>query len=500
MVNRKNPFINKRPLALGFLLVFFTANFAHSETSKEVVLNQKIVAELAMSQGYKTQEVNLQYQTLRLSLIQSQAVYDWSLGAETGYQMDNSLSLLSTGTTPLNNKYQQYKTSLTATKPLSTGTLLGIEVNRLSQQSNIDPVFNNPPPDRQTLDSAGLTLEQSLWGNFFGEADRAVLNAADHTYHSQNILRANNLEDVVLESIRQFWKSYSAQENFKEAMASRDRYRKLVDVVKRKTSLGYSNPGDLPQAQAELESREQAVKAASVAYLNNIDTLLTLLKLDPNTEVKFEIGTGLPNVPKLAEKSVQDLRAIRSQKLKVDAANESLVASKSKSFPSLNLVAKAYTTGWGEDSQNSYSGMIATDRPKYYIGLKLAYKFGSDLPNEDLINKKINKDLEQSRLNLQTLQTTNLQIQSERNVHETYALALGAEKQKNFREKAVLELNRSYSQGRTDISILINSMNNFVSAELAYIKAIGDYHIALNEWAAARDELIPDDPSLEAVY
>lgn len=467
-------------------------------TGKEISLNQKLVAELALSQGYRTKEVNLQYQTFRLSVAQTMSAYDWVVGAETGYQYDKSVGLLNGGTTQLDNKYQQYKTVLTLNKPFTTGTLLGVQLNRLSQQSDIDPINTNPPPDNQTSDSAGILIEQSLWQNFFGNADRATVNAANYTYNAQEILRANDLEDVVLEAIRQYWTTFAAQENFKESIVSRDRYKKLVDAVKRKTSLGYSNPGDLPQAQAEFETREQAVKSASTFYLNSLTTLITLLNLDPVADVKFEANTLLPAVPKLPPKNIDDLRVIRSQKLKVEAAKENLDASKSKSHPTLNFVGQAFTSGWGENSQDSYSQLTSGDRPRYYVGLKFKYNFGSDIQNEDIINKKINKDLEETRLSLQTLNAQDFQNQAERRVQETYALALSAQKQKTFREKAAQELNRSYSQGRTDISILITAMNNFVTAEVQYIQAVGNYHIALNEWAATRDELIPDAQQSES--
>ncbi len=484
-------------LALVLTTMYNVKVLAIPNSTKELKLNQKIVAELSLAQGYKTNEVNLQFQTYRLNVIQNMSIYDWNLIFDSGYQFDNSTNLINSGNTPYNNKYKQYKTNVLLTKALSSGTLLGLEYARSSQQSNIDSTFTPPPPDNQTLDNLGLTLEQNLWANYFGTADRAISNSVRNTFEAQSILRANNLEEVVLEAIRQYWTTYTAQENFKEAISSRDRYKKLVEAVKRKTSLGYSNPGDLPQAQAEYESREQAVKSTSTSYINNLSTLITLLNLAPDTEIEFDVEKTLPSVPKLSAKNIEELRSVRSQKYKVEAAKENLIASRSKSVPSLNLVGKISSTGWGENSQDSYSAVISANRPKYYIGFKVNYHFGSDIQNEDLINKKINADLEETHLKLQTLQALDIQLQSERKVHETYSLALSTEKQKIFREKAVQEMNRSYSQGRTDISILITAMNNFVNAELAYIQAIGGYHIALNEWAAVRDELIPESSERE---
>ncbi|HWU43425.1 MAG TPA: hypothetical protein VN132_08305, partial [Bdellovibrio sp.] len=95
---------------------------------KSIVLSQKTVAELALSQGYRANQVNLQYQTYRLALAQTLSFYDWVLGADTGYKYDKSVGVLATGNSLLDNKYEQYITDFTITKPFTTGTLLGVSV------------------------------------------------------------------------------------------------------------------------------------------------------------------------------------------------------------------------------------------------------------------------------------------------------------------------------------------------------------------------------------
>lgn len=459
-----------------------------------VTLNQKKVAELALQQGYRTKEVNLAYQQLKFPLVQTLSLYDWQLAATTGYEYDKSAALLSSAT-DYDNKYERYRTTISLNKPFTTGTKLGLSLSRLSQQADYDPSFPTTAPSEQTLDNAGISLSQAILGNFLGVADRATVNAAENSYKASEILRANDLENVVLDSIRLFWNAYIAQENFKEAVNARDRYKKLVDAVRRKTSLGYSNPGDLPQAQAELETREQSVKSTSTTYLASVENLLTALALDPKSDVKFEITTLLPTMPQLPARNIDDLRAVRSQKLKVEAAKDSLTAAQSLSYPTLNVVGEANTSGVGEKSEDSYSELTSGKKPRYYIGLAFAYNFGSDIQNERIIANKLAKDLEEARLQRQLLEVQDSQGQSERNAQSAFAIAQSAEKQKNFRDKAVTELTRSYTQGRTDINNLITAMNNAVNAEIQYITAVGNYHIALNEWAASRDELIPDDES-----
>jgi outer membrane protein TolC len=54
------------------------------------------------------------------------------------------------------------------------------------------------------------------------------------------------------------------------------------------------------------------------------------------------------------------------------------------------------------------------------------------------------------------------------------------------------EMQKNYNNGRVDISLLIEAMNKYFSSRVQHIRSVGDYYIALNEWAAQKDELIKD--------
>lgn len=480
---------------LGALIALLTSSVVLAQvTLKKVRLGQKDVAELVLKQGAKAKEVNLEYLQNRLTAAEALATFDWKLKIESGYLFDKTHSF--SPNMPETSKYEKYPTDISLTKPIAvTGTILGIEMHRLSQRADVAlPATPGgvPTPNQQTQDNVGLTIEQPLLGNFFGVANRATVSAAESTYEANEILRANALEDVVLDTIRLFWDTYVAQDNFRESVASRDRTKKLLDSVKRKTSLGYSAPGDLSQTQAQYEIREQNVKSASVTYLQNLDSLITTLGLEPGVEIEFAVTEAVPPVPKLAPVKTDDLRIIRSQRLKLLAADNSLSAAKSARYPTLNFIGKVYTTGTDNTSEGSYSEAASGKHPQYYAGLKLEYNFGSDIQTERAINKKAIKELEESRLARQLLEATDGLTQADRKVQATYAIAQSAIKQREYLDKAVQELNRTYAQGRTDIKNLIDVMNSYFTAEVQLSRAIGDYQIALNELAADRDELISD--------
>ncbi len=459
---------------------------------KVVRLSQKDVAEIVLRQGPASKETNLQYIQNRLAPAQVLSNYDWNLNVNSGYLLNKTQSF--SPLMPTNSKYETYQTDITLQKPIATtGTILGVEAHRLSQRADVIPGSTTQTIlANQTQDIYGLTFEQPLLANFFGQADRASVRAAYTTYDANEVLRANALEDLTLDTIRQFWDTYVAQENFKEALASRDRYKKLLDSVRRKTSLGYSVPGDLSQTEAQYEAQEQKVKTSSLDYLARLEKLLTSLKMDSNTEIEFVVTEALPPIPKVAPVNPENLRIVRSQKLKVEAATDELTASRSKRFPTVNFVGKVYTSGADETSEGSYAAAASGSHPEYYLGLRVAYKFGSDFQTEDIINKKATKELEETRLARETAEVHDNLAQAERKVQATYAVAQSAQRQKEYFDRAVQELNRTYAQGRTDIKTLTDVMNSYFTAEIQLSRSVGDYQIALNELAASRDELIAE--------
>ena len=293
-------------------------------------------------------------------------------------------------------------------------------------------------------------------------------------------------------SLQTFWYAYVAEETFQEALNSRDRYQKLVDEVQRKSRYGYSNPGELPQAQAEYEIRMQNVKTSSADYLAALDTLATLLNLPADTEIRFKSIEKIPEPPIRPSIDYHQLRAFRSAELNKDAAQKSYDAAKSRDRADISFVGKLFTSGTDESAQEADNQFFAGTRPRTYVGVHYQYNFGSGFYDEDVLNKKLNMDLNDAKFQRLQRELSDSIINQDRQVQATYSVALSARNQKSLREKSVAELNKGYRNGRTDISILIQEMNKLFDAETAFTRAIGNYQVALNQRAAIRDELIPD--------
>jgi outer membrane protein TolC len=449
------------------------------------------MAELVLQKSLSLKETDLKYEQYRLAPYLVYGNYEWKWSVETGLQVDKTESLSLIG----DYRFERHRTVANVTKSLLTGTNLIFDFARTSQKRDGDSLTNpttNTARDL-TLDSWGIAIEQSLWGNSFGSGDRARVQAAESLYKSQALLRSNEIQNLVLQGLRLYWDAYVAHENFKESINARDRYQKLVGNIKKKNSLGYTLPGELNQVQAEFEVREYSIKTTFNEQLRLMETLITYLNLPQTIEVEFEIPKTIPPIPQLSPKMAQETRLLKSQELKIQSVQEELNYVDSKNMPDLNLVARLSATGVDESSNESLSELTRGNHPNAYLGLKLSHFFGSDVRREEMLNKKASLEFEKIRQQRNYLEFGDRQKQSQRRVEVAYQLLESIKRQKIFRDKALAELNRSYSQGRTDIRNLIEAMNALNSTELAHSRAIGDYFIALNEWSALRDELIEDE-------
>lgn len=477
-----------RSVRASIAAIFIVVSHAQAE---KVVLTQTKMAELVIQKSLNLKETDYRYEQFRYAPFAVYGDYEWKWALESGYEVDKTESLTLIG----NYRFERYKTSASISKSLLTGTKLTFDVSRISQVREGDPFVATTATtlNQATYDRWGVSLVQSLWGNAFGSADRARVRAAENLYKSQTLLRSDEIQDLVLRGLKLYWDSYVSQENFNEAMSARERYKKLVGSIQKKSSMGYTLPGELNQVQAEFEAREHAVKSGSEEYIRQVETLVTFLNLPAKTEIQFETPKAIPPIPKLAPKAAQETRSIQSQELKIQSAEDDLKQTDSANSPKLDLVANLYATGVDESSKESVSELTRGNHPGAYVGLRLSHSFGSDMRKEAILNKKAALELERVKQQRSFLEFDDQQRQAQRKAEVAFQLLDSISKQKSFREKALNELNRSYTQGRTDIRNLIEAMNAFNSTEVARSRAIGDYFIALNEWAALRDELIKDE-------
>ncbi|MBL7671200.1 MAG: TolC family protein [Bdellovibrionaceae bacterium] len=466
--------------------------FCVTEPAVGMPLSQDQVIALVLKQGLKTKEIQFQFAQNQLAEVLALSSFDWKLNLESGFEYDRSRAW--SPFVAANSKYERIRTTLGLQKQLTSGTLLGFEINRLSFKSEVGPSASTTAtstiPTQASQESYGLLLEQSLWGNAFGESDRAIVSAARKNTLASDMTQIDELEKIVLETLRQFWESSVAAKTYTQAVAARGRYQRLLDSARRKTKLGFANPGELSLAQAEVELRDQTVSNAKTEALLKQENLVTALNLKPGTMLEFLLPPLASQPTQSSAPAISQIRLLQAQKLKAEASEDLLAAARSRNAPSLSFVAKSYLSGADETDSNSFNAAMSGVNPKYYVGMKFSHSFGSDLRQEEIRNKQAMADLEKSKLSRLTLENADLLNQALRKVQSTSEIAQSAARLNEFRKAIVQELTVSYGQGRVDLRALIEAMNNELSAEVILTRTIGDAQMAQLELAALKDELI----------
>lgn len=454
---------------------------------EKVKLTPQEVAERIIKDSKEAKLVNLQTEQQQFPVKQARAVHEWHLQAQTNYKSDQAEKLSGLG----NERDQTLDTSLGVTRRFGLGTELTFAAGRISQKSDLSTFSKSiSQMPNQVQDTITLQLAQPLLRNWGGKADRLQIQEQEEVYSSKLLDRLENLEDLLMSAMQLYWETYVNQENLKESTQSREAYEKLVQTVKHKTSLGYGNPGELTQVQAELEARNQQVKIRSSNYVGALDALLTRLEMPPGSEIEFTVPEQLPVVPELPKIEIDKLRKVVSLKTQINAADLGLGSKESLAMPDLKLSAQAASTGIDEKPEYSLSELASGTHPTYFVGLMFEKTLGSNIKIEEITQQKLIKTSLEVNLKKAQDDLAIEEANQRRKVQALYASAKSALAQKELRAKAVQEIQRGYSQGRSQINDLITAMNAFFAAQTNATKTIGDYHIALNEWAALRDELI----------
>ena len=469
-------------LALGF-----TAPEAHAN----LTINPQLVVDDALKQGRRARDSDFQAQTTYLKLAQALGVFDLQLTFNPNYQYSRAQNI--TLFNDLSDRNLNFQTILE--KKFRTGTTIDLEYDDNSQAAVLNqtsPTFNRT--SNATLEVGILTVRQALWRNAFGYSDRLALAVARETIDAALKTRDQNIQQVALDAMTLFWNAYVSEQKLKQNVEAREKYRQLVSNVKRKAQFSLATAGELPRLEAALETQDVNVKSSSAIYLSDIDLLLTAMQVSTAEPVELQVPTTIPPVPKLSVKELEDLRPVQISRLQLQAAQNLLDATRSVNTAQVDLVAKAASTGVDEQSRAAYAQMASGTHPTYYIGVELKTALDSSLYRGQIANADVAVKIAENNVGIAR---DNLQVQlaqSSRLVNANFAAATASQDILKQRERVVHEIESAYRQGRQPLVELIRAYDELFSAQLFSATAIGDYHKSLNALAAARDELVRDEP------
>ncbi len=463
-------------------LAVLTTQSAHAALK----LSPQTVVDLALKQGLEAKRAELEAQRSYLTLQQALGEFDFQISLKTGYEYNQAQTIAG-----VNNLVDRTLTTTgLLSKRIRTGTTFELEYINTQQASILDASSAGNRLPNAHLQSTQLTLRQALWRNTFGYADRLGVAIGETGVKAAHETRDEALETVLLDAMTRFWETYTADQQLQEDIAAREKYEQLVRNVRRRSGFNLATPGELPRLEAELITADQKVKTSSAAYLASVDRLLTALQIKTGEQVSIEVPNALPPVPKVEPKNVENLRTLRIAQLNYEIADRNLRRTKWRAYPQFDLVARGRTTGVDEDRSRASAEMNAINYPTYFIGVEISTALDSDLLRGQIADAEVQFAQSQNNLNLERDNRTNELRDFERQVSSQYSVAKTSLEVVELRDRVVRQLEAAYRQGRQPLVELIRAYNDLFAAQRARAKAVGDYHIILNRWAASRDELV----------
>jgi len=450
-----------------------------AETAGAVALAPQDIVDLALKQAPAVKKAELSAQVSEGAAEKSRGAYDliWRLAPTYTYSEAQNLSGFAN---PVDKTFNLV-TSLG--KSFSTGTNVTLQYNRTSQESELSAFTSALRRPTAAEDVLKISIRQALWRNILGEADRASLQSADAAVTIARLSREEALETAILDSLSIFWNAYVAEVQLKENTSARTKYEELVKAVRRKAGFNLSSPGELPRLEAEFEAVDTRVKISSKEYLSALDTLRTNLQIDTKEPITFKASAvekrDIPEIPKLKMVEFEALRPLVISRLSKE------IAERSKT-----VLMQSARPGVDQSSETAFSKMTSATDPTYVIGIELEVPLDSSAFRGIEAEESAKYKVAEIDFRIASDRLRNDLLNYERTAQAFRDSALSSIEIVAKRERVVREFEASYRQGRTPLVELIRAFNELFDAQLNRARSVGNYMIALNQWAAIRDELV----------
>ncbi len=472
-------------MTLDKLLLFILISAPQTALALRALKPQDVV-DAVLTKSLNAERITLDAQNDFVLMERALGVFDYSLKGKAGYEYQEAENL-SGFANPLD---KTLTTELGLLKKTSLGANFEFGYLHQSQSSVLNAITAATRGPSVTLDAVHLQWRQSLWANAFGFTDRTELAVARQRFKASDLNKQESTEELVLKALRLYWETYVAQTKLKDSITARTMYKNLIGVVQKRGRFGLDKGGEYAQVMADYTAADNDVKTASYEYLDKLKQLETLMQDNFSEDMEFQVSDLVPPIPRFEKKGTEDLRPVKLAKISLDNSELLNQAVKSRNRTEVDLVTKAVSTGVDSRASAAYSELIGGTRPTYYVGLEFKTPLDSSAARANLAEARVAYGRETLNFKEVKQNTENRLGLLERQLEQTFAGANGAIEVEKFRQQTVREQEVEYRQGRLPLRDLLETYRRFFDAQTQRVKAIGNYHVTLNEMAAQRDELV----------
>lgn len=360
--------------------------------------------------------------------------------------------------------------SLGLTKKFTTGT-------NLTLGAKTDQFTNDTlaPADQYSTGSLGITLQQSLLKDFYGQSTeyrRARELIINQTENTSIDLR---LRSALYDAEATFWDFAFAAEDLKLKKSNFERARRLEQWTSSRVSNGISDRADLMNVKALAAVREVQLTAAEdeiKTQETKFREYLNLAPTEPTPPLQTDLNVARNTFADLMQQ--KNVVKIDSYLSTLDARVKKVIADEVRESlrPDLSLIGSYNTSSYDRDYNQVTKNISSTDRPKTFVGVNFSWIFDTEAKRAQL--SSANKDA----LAAQYLAERNLTLGQNawsdmiRKYDITKRSAATLEKVAQYqRERAKAEQDR-LSKGRTITANVVTAETDAAEAEVTYLKSL----------------------------
>lgn len=281
----------------------------------------------------------------------------------------------------LGTKREVQTYSLGVAKKFETGTALKFQAQS-GQFNNANVTF--PGFDKYSTGSLSLTVQQSLWKDFFGEGTRIKINRVQKTAQLEQysaVLQSR----VALYDVESNYLDYAlAYEDLKLKKSNLERAQKIDKWTSARVSNGISDRADLMNAKALVSLREAQMLSAEEELKTQENKLRDNLKLadeESTPSIQADLNSERPYLKQLINK--MNVQKIETYLAALEADVKLLVAGETNDSlkPDLSVFGTYATTSYSREFSDAMKDITQTDAPQNVVGVNFSWVFDTNSKN-----------------------------------------------------------------------------------------------------------------------
>lgn len=361
--------------------------------------------------------------------------------------------------------------NLGLSKKFSSGTTLGVTADTTKYEYELPVTLGNNGYSRGGL---GVSLQQSLWKDFFGHGTRLRQDREEATNKLETLGFELRKRATLIEMESDYWDYIVAQEDLKLKQANLDRAKKLENWNSNRVYNGISDQSDLLQVKALSASREVQLATAKDELTFRESKVRENMGLSESEALPAFTSDLMESRPYVGELSKQkDVVKIDTYITSLEASVKQKVSEEAVDGlrPDLSLVGKYNTSSYNVDHQTMMNNIGKTERPITFVGVTFSWMFGSDAKSSQLAAARKEALAAQYRAEQAKLSGTNAWADYLRKYELTKQNVITLEKIAQLQRDRAKQEQIKFSKGRTITLNVVTAETDSAEADVTYLRA-----------------------------